>query len=202
MEAVIVMQTVSSMGITSIVIKKSIFTAHLLPILSETDVNLALKLAKETHPDATHYTYAYVLGADGSQFRYSDDGEPSGTAGLIIYDVLKKNHLTHVLAIIIRDFGGIKLGTGGLIRAYREATTKVLSASQITPFIQIVTLSFECRYEDWPIIENRLATYQASDKSFADNVRCTYHIPTSSVDEVTAILRDISKNQIKWTIHQ
>ena len=104
-------------------IKNSKFIALVYPIEKNTDIDICLKKAKAKYPNATHYCYAYIL----DQVKYAnDDGEPNGTAGIPILLVLEKQNLNHVLCIVVRYFGKIKLGAGGLVRAYTKSTTEVL----------------------------------------------------------------------------
>ena len=107
-----------------IVINKSRFIGILCPVSDVEEVSLYLEEAKELYPGATHYCYAYIIDAFK---KASDDGEPSKTAGMPMLNVLEKNGLDHVLAIVIRYFGGVKLGAGGLVRAYSQSVVETLS---------------------------------------------------------------------------
>ncbi|MFA6889619.1 MAG: YigZ family protein [Bacilli bacterium] len=182
----------------SLTIKKSLFVCHLIPISDEFTAKQVLEAIKVSTPNATHHCYAYIFGPAGEHFRYYDDKEPSGTAGLIIYDVLQKNAMTNVLAVVVRDFGGIKLGSGGLIRAYRRACSDALAKANLIPYIEWTTLCFTCRYEDWPVVENRCLSFTLIDKSFTEGVSCTYRLPKAIVNETKALLINLTKNQIIW----
>ena len=104
-------------------IKNSKFISLIFQINQKEEINKYLNQTKEKYPNATHYCYAYIL----EQEKYaSDDGEPSGTAGIPILLVLEKQKLNHVLCIVVRYFGKIKLGAGGLVRAYTKSATEVL----------------------------------------------------------------------------
>jgi len=111
-----------------IVINKSRFIGILIPISDVEEVALYLEEAKELYPGATHYCYAYIID---TLKKASDDGEPSKTAGMPMLNVLEKNNLDHVLAIVVRYFGGIKLGAGGLVRAYSQSVVETLAHSEI-----------------------------------------------------------------------
>lgn len=110
------------------VVKKSRFIARLVPVESRQDVNAALARAKQDYPDARHHCWAYLLGnpEDATSAGMNDDGEPAGTAGKPILHVLQHGHLGNALVIVIRYFGGIKLGAAGLVRAYSAATGQLL----------------------------------------------------------------------------
>ena len=106
-----------------IIINKSKFIGIVKKIYSNNDINILLQNIKEKYSDATHICYAYILP---NTEKYNDDGEPLGTAGIPILDVLKKNELCYVIAIVIRYFGGIKLGSNGLIRAYSNTISSLI----------------------------------------------------------------------------
>ena len=105
-------------------IKKSIFIGHAFFVKSEEEALEILGRVKEEHRSATHNCHAYIIGEDGLTQRYSDDGEPSGTAGIPMLEVLKKEDMRNVLVIVTRYFGGTKLGAGGLVRAYTYLVVK------------------------------------------------------------------------------
>lgn len=133
------LKSVENTTIHEIVINKSRFIGILEPIDQVENVPHVLEHYQQVYPDATHYCFAYVIG---SHEKASDNGEPSGTAGLPMLNVLKKNELQNILAIVIRYFGGIKLGAGGLVRAYTQATTQALDQADIvtkekTPYYAI-----------------------------------------------------------------
>lgn len=101
-------------------IKKSIFHNYAIPVNSVEDVQEKLAQLKEQYPTANHHCYAYIIGNNQEVQKYSDDGEPSKTAGYPMMEVLKKHDLTNILVVSVRYFGGIKLGAGGLVRAYTK----------------------------------------------------------------------------------
>lgn len=105
---------------TNIVINKSEFINYLAPVRSVEEANQFLDSLRVTHKDANHHCYAYIIGDHQEIQKYSDDGEPSKTAGLPMIEVLKKHDLTDVIIVCVRYFGGIKLGAGGLVRAYTK----------------------------------------------------------------------------------
>lgn len=107
-------------------IDKSIFIAMLYPIDHQEDILLCINDAKQKYPKATHYCHASIFGINGEHQTLSDDGEPSRTAGIPILEVLKHHDVTNILCVVIRYFGGIKLGAGGLVRAYTKASADVI----------------------------------------------------------------------------
>ena len=108
-------------------IKGSEFIAYAIPVKNKEDIKKELEAVKKEYYDAKHHCYAYILGYDKNKtIKYSDDGEPNKTAGLPIFTVLNSYDVTDILVVVIRYFGGIKLGTGGLVKAYTKATAELL----------------------------------------------------------------------------
>jgi len=111
--------------------KRSKFIAYAFPVKSVDEVKTELEMLRKEYYDARHVCWAYMLGADRNEFRSSDDGEPSGTAGKPILGQINSNELTDICVAVVRYFGGIKLGTSGLIVAYREAAAEAIGAARI-----------------------------------------------------------------------
>jgi uncharacterized YigZ family protein len=111
--------------------KGSKFIAHAFPVTCEGDVKIRLQELRKEYHDARHHCYAYALGPDRSAYRVNDDGEPAGTAGKPIFGQIQSKGLTYVLVVVIRYFGGIKLGIPGLINAYRSAAKEALENSNV-----------------------------------------------------------------------
>ncbi len=159
-------------------IKKSKFYVLLYKIDNESDIDKYLKEAKDNYKDATHYCYAYKVKASK---KCSDDGEPSGTAGLPILDVLDKKNIDNVLCIVVRYFGGIKLGAGGLIRAYANSVKEALDNNLIVELIDGLEIKLEVNYEDKKDIEYL----------FRDNIK-----EANYLDKISYILR-IKKDDLE-----
>lgn len=111
--------------------KNSKFFGYAFPILIEDDVKLQLETLKKRHHAARHFCYAYQLGVENVTFRINDDGEPNNTAGMPIYGQIKSFDVTNILIVVVRYFGGVKLGVGGLINAYKTSAQLSLQASTI-----------------------------------------------------------------------
>ncbi|MGE4320624.1 MAG: YigZ family protein [Acholeplasmataceae bacterium] len=129
-----------------IVINKSDFIGLLYPITSKEDIETYLLDAKTKYPKATHYCYAATLGQNRAWATYQDDGEPKGTAGLPILDVIDHHNLTNALLVVIRYFGGIKLGAGGLVRAYSNAASEVLKIANFYEKKEVYTYTITFPY--------------------------------------------------------
>ncbi|PWE00164.1 IMPACT family protein [Marinilabilia rubra] len=111
--------------------KGSKFLAFAWPVQNEDEINEHVEAIKKKYHDARHHCFAWELGIDGMNFRMNDDGEPSGTAGKPILGQIHSHEVTNVLVVVVRYFGGVKLGTGGLIQAYKAATADALSKAEI-----------------------------------------------------------------------
>ena len=150
-------------NINTIIINKSKFIALTYHIDSLNEINNKLEEVKKKYKDATHYCYAYIL--DNFE-KANDNGEPSGTAGLPILNVLKKENLNHVLCIVVRYFGGIKLGAGGLIRAYSNATKEAIIAKKYNKGY-IIKVNID--YNNIKQIEYQLNNSIIIEKNFNEN---------------------------------
>ena len=120
---------------TLTIIERSKFISYLFPCESKTAANEILDSIRKKHYDATHVCYAYIIREDIDIYKSSDDGEPSQTAGAPILNVLKRNNLTNVLCVVVRYFGGIKLGAGGLTRAYSSSAISVVENSCFVTYV-------------------------------------------------------------------
>ena len=140
----ILLNTIESDVLVEQEITKSKFLTYLSPIDSEDEAKEILKAIKKEHPKAAHHCSAYVVGEIE---RSNDDGEPSSSAGLPMLQVLRGNNLTGVIAVVVRYFGGIKLGVGGLIRAYGSSVTQAIEASTILYPSDVYTMTLNFPYE-------------------------------------------------------
>ena len=131
-------------------VNKSIFYTDLIKVYSKDEVIDELNKIKEKYKDATHYCYAYII--DDIK-KSSDDGEPGGTAGVPIMETLNNKDLNYVLCVVTRYFGGIKLGAGGLVRAYRKATIEALNNSELLDLIDGYELKIEVAYSEQKDLE-------------------------------------------------
>lgn len=113
-------------------IKKSRFLCYMHKCLSEEEAKAFLQRIKKEHPNATHHCYAFIIGEQNELQRSNDDGEPSGTAGVPILECLMNNQMQDIIAVVVRYFGGIKLGAGGLIRAYSKSVSTALKSAVLT----------------------------------------------------------------------
>lgn len=182
-----------------ILVKGSRFIATLHPCEHLEQALANISAAAQKFPDATHHCYAYKIGVgDQALFRYSDDGEPSGTAGRPIYQSIESKNVTNLVAVVTRYFGGVKLGTGGLIRAYSGATVAALEAAHCVVLHKKVALKLTFNYGFSNAVHQVVERYQATieDKKF-DESPC-YIIELKQTDEAqfSADLRDLTKGSV------
>lgn len=143
------MKEITGCSETETVINKSRFIGYVCAAATEEKAIEKLNERKKQYSDATHNCYAYIIGQNSGIMRYSDAGEPQGTAGIPILEVLKKNEICNILAVVTRYFGGILLGSGGLIRAYTKACSDALSGAQITDIVKTDLYKISLSYAAW-----------------------------------------------------
>jgi uncharacterized YigZ family protein len=139
--------TIKTKSVGQITEKRSKFLAFAHPVESAEEVKSIVDECRKEFYDARHVCWAYMIGPQGEQFRANDDGEPSGTAGKPILGQIKSNELTNILVLVVRYFGGIKLGTSGLIAAYKEAAAEALANATIIEKTVDEQLSFSYQYQ-------------------------------------------------------
>lgn len=157
----------------TIIIKKSKFITKLIYVNSIDEINKYLEEIKKEFKDSTHICYAYIVNG---QEKCVDDGEPSGTAGLPILNILKKNNLTNILAIVIRYFGGIKLGAGGLVRAYSNSVNDTLKLTEIIELEEGYLVELEFNYDQVKLVDYILNDKTIIKKEYNDNVVYSFYL--------------------------
>lgn len=161
------MKSIISNNKKEYIINKSRFICNMICVNDIEDVNKYLLEIKNKYKDATHNCYAYIV--DGFE-KCSDDGEPAGTAGIPILNVLKNNELNHILCIVTRYFGGIKLGTGGLVRAYTKSVTNCIDENNICNLIPGIELKITFSYDNIKQIDNYLKDIKIISKEFNNDI--------------------------------
>ena len=137
--------------------KRSLFIGHALHVETEEEAQAFIKQIKKKYSDATHNCFAYLLG-DGSVARYSDDGEPQGTAGMPMLETIRKSGVCDVCVVSTRYFGGILLGAGGLVRAYSHSTAIALEGAQIVTYLPYTEYELRCGYSEYQKYSNILSS--------------------------------------------
>lgn len=182
--------TVHTGGQAEITEKKSRFIANVFPVSTEEEAFTRLEEIRKKYWDARHNCWAYVLGSDPPSERMSDDGEPAGTAGKPILEVIRGRALTDVLVVVTRYFGGTLLGTGGLVRAYTAAAAEGIGHSKIITRIYGFRLHITIDYADWGKIQYSLGKRNLSPEecSYTDKVELDILV---SEDEEEGLRKDV-----------
>ncbi len=189
-------KTVEKASSAEFVEKKSRFIGYVTPIKTQEEAVSFINTIKSKHWDATHNVYAYVLKDNNIQ-RYSDDGEPSGTAGVPVLDVILKSGVVDVCVVVTRYFGGTLLGAGGLVRAYAHGSKIALEAGNIITMGLCSVLCAEVDYSFYDRLTKLLEDFKANviTTDYADNVKVTFSISKSSADDISEKLTDLSNGQ-------
>ncbi|PMS21732.1 hypothetical protein C0Z18_07750 [Trinickia dabaoshanensis] len=178
-------------------IRKSRFIAHAIPVADRDAAMQALRLLREAHPSATHVCWALLAGGQSGM---SDDGEPSGTAGRPILEVLRHHDLDGVLAAVVRYYGGVKLGAGGLVRAYTDAIATALAQAQRVERIAQAQLMVEIDYSDEARIRRWMEQegVELIDSVYGFAVRLVLRMPATMCDAARAALRDLTQGRVRF----
>lgn len=179
------MQTITSEYTLEDSIKKSRFIGILFPCQSEIDIAKALQQCQLTHPNASHIAFAYrIKTSNGFISRFNDAGEPSGTAGKPIFQYLEGNDLINVLLTVIRYFGGIKLGAGGLTRAYGNTAKQVIEIAELLPYIEHTEQTLTLDYKELQMLEYQLKKLEGKiiNQNFTEQVQLTVELPKANLN--------------------
>lgn len=187
-------RTVEQLGQAEIVIEKSTFIGYAKPVSNEEEALAFIQEIKKKHRDATHNVPAYVLGEHNEIQRCNDDGEPSGTAGVPVLEVLKKEDVRDVVVVVTRYFGGIKLGTGGLVRAYTRGAKIALEAAKIITKVLYQVIVVTVDYTMLGALQNQLRLNQYDTKDIIYDELVHLHVWVEQ-DDVANFKAQI----IEWT---
>ncbi len=183
------MNSIVGSSTSTIEIKKSEFITSLKNVNTVDEAKEFIDSINKKYPEARHNCYAYIIG---SIERCSDDGEPSGTAGLPILNVLQHNDMQNIVCVVTRYFGGIKLGAGGLVRAYSKSVSNALIEAKIISLVKGYILSINFDYSDNKVIDYKLKNYKILSKEYLSKIEYTLHIKQSDYEEVGNILKGIN----------
>ncbi len=191
-----VYKTVAEESETLIIEKKSKFYSHVKPVDNEADALAYLNEMRSKYSDATHNVYAYVID-ENNIFRYSDDGEPGGTAGMPVLDTIRKSGLVDVIVVVTRYFGGTLLGTGGLVHAYSASAKKGLLESGIITRIMCDVLAVKVSYELSGKLQYMLAEggYMVEDTVYENEVTFYVCSPLEETERLKAELIEITNGK-------
>ena len=194
-------KTVAQESETLIIEKKSKFYSHVKPVDNEADALEYLSQMRSKYSDATHNVYAYVID-ENNIFRYSDDGEPGGTAGMPVLDTIRKAGITDVIVVVTRYFGGTLLGTGGLVHAYGASAKKGLLESGVIIRTMCDIISVKVSYELAGKIQYKLASdgHMLEDTVYADDVTFYICSPKDETERLIDKLTDFSSGRAEIAI--
>lgn len=177
--------------------RKSEFIGYCTPVTTEEEAIAFVNSIKKKHSDATHNVYAYVL-RQGQAQRFSDDGEPHGTAGMPVLDSIRKADLTDVAIVVTRYFGGILLGTGGLVRAYTAGAVGAIKEAEIIEMVDFALISVKAGYSEYQKIMPIVSAYNAKteDSDFAMDVTLTLKVRAEQEEKFRADLIEATNGRI------
>ena len=191
--------TVGSIGKGEYVEKKSRFLGEIHPVLTEAEAAAVVAAARKKYYDARHHCYAWILGEDGSTKKASDDGEPSGTAGIPMLKVLDGAGIRNAVVVVTRYFGGTLLGTGGLVRSYTNAAQEALADARIVRMCCCRVIGIDTEYSLldrvlYYLKQNRIAPY---DQVYSDRVSLKITVEEDRADGVVEDLVSLSKGTVR-----
>lgn len=193
-------KTLCERAVCEYVEKKSRFIAAVAPVASEDEARAFVAEIRKQHYDARHNVWAYVL-RDGVK-RYSDDGEPQGTAGIPVLSVLEQNGLENSVCVVTRYFGGILLGAGGLVRAYTHTASLGVAAAGIAEVLPCSICTVTVAYHLYSVVQTLLRDFNAAvdNSAFSDTVTLTARLLPDSIDSFKAALADATGGQAAFAV--
>jgi uncharacterized YigZ family protein len=185
-----------------LIIKRSHFIAEAVPVESPEAARMILKCKRLEHPDAAHVVHAFTVGSERQFMGMSDDGEPSGTSGKPVLEVLKGRGITNVMLTIVRYFGGTKLGTGGLVRAYSESAAGALDRLKTTELIKYRRFSIAAEYSFYQPLVAAAAEYRCKieNESFGTGVEVSGLVPDVQAEAFRTAAIDLSSGRANVTL--
>ena len=181
-------------GMDQIIIEKSRFIGYAKPIKTEEEAIEFVNEIEKKHKDATHNVWAYTLGKSMNIQRYSDDGEPQGTAGIPTLEVIKKEDLRDVVVVVTRYFGGVKLGAGGLVRAYTKGAKVGIDAGKVVSKVLYKDVRIKIDYNQLGKVQNEIMNmnYFIKDTIYEDNVVLVIYSRENEVSDLISKITDIT----------
>ncbi len=190
-------RTLRAFGQDEIIIQKSRFIGWAAPCADEAAALSLLEEARTRYRDARHHCYAYIIGANQGVMRYSDDGEPGGTAGLPIIETMRARGVTDCCVVVTRYFGGILLGTGGLTRAYRSGCRIALDKAGVVEMIPSAEYLCEVDYALWDRVRYEMAACPAEmgETAYADRVSFAFAVREADEESVLGLLTRVTNGR-------
>jgi uncharacterized YigZ family protein len=203
--------SVAGMSVHEIEIKRSRFLCALAPVTSEDAARAVIAARRRAEPGARHHCHAFVLGPDGRTRRSSDDGEPAGTAGTPILEVLRRRELTDTVAVVTRYFGGVLLGAGGLIRAYGQSVSDALEVAGVLEHRRLGLVEVAVSYDRAGRLENdlRASPYLLHATRFGESARFEVGLAPGESERFASWLADSTNGEATttelgetWVVHR
>ena len=193
------MKVPTSNSSTESIIKGSRFLSESFMISSQAEVRELIKKQKQKYADATHVCHAFICGKNAEIMGMSDDGEPGGTAGRPMLDVLKGRGVTNILVTVTRWFGGTLLGTGGLVKAYGDGAKDVLEKTTFEELVEKSAFSLECDYQQYQIVKKIFEGYQISDtaEDFGELIAISGQIHASEFESFKSAVFDKTNGKVE-----
>ena len=182
-----------------LIIKGSRFLSEVFIIQNQAEVRTIIKEQKNKYPDATHVCHAFISGKNAEVMGMSDDGEPGGTAGRPMLDVLKGRSVTNILVTVTRWFGGTLLGTGGLVHAYGDSVKQVLDKLELVELIDKSSFSFKCDYAQYQVLKKLMQNYKLYDvtEDFGSVITVSGQIAVMAADDFKERIFDSTNGQVQ-----
>ena len=187
-------KTLHKFGVDEYIVEKSTFIGYAKPIKTEEEAIEFVNEIKKKHKDATHNVWAYTVGENMNIQRYSDDGEPQGTAGIPTLEVIKKEDLRDVVVVVTRYFGGIKLGAGGLVRAYTKGAKIGIEAGIVIEKVKYTEVKIKIEYTQLGKIQNEIMNlgFTVKDTIYSDDVEIIVYSKVEDVESLKDRIIDIT----------
>lgn len=195
-------KTLYEFGEDKFEVEKSVFIGYAKPIKTEEEAKDFIQEIKKKHRDARHNVWAYTLGQNMNIQRYSDDGEPQGTAGIPTLEVIKKENIKDAVVVVTRYFGGIKLGAGGLVRAYTKGAKIGLEAAQIVEKVLFEEARVVIDYNLLGKVQNELSSMEIhiEDTLYTEGVELVLYVRKELIEDVKSKMIDISNGKAKFIL--
>lgn len=187
-------KTLHKFGVDEYIVEKSTFIGYAKPIKTEEEAIAFVNEIKKKHKDATHNVWAYTVGENMNIQRYSDDGEPQGTAGIPTLEVIKKEDLRDVVVVVTRYFGGIKLGAGGLVRAYTKGAKVGIEAGIVIEKVKYTEVKIKIEYTQLGKIQNEIMNlgFTVKDTIYSEDVEIIVYSKVEDVESLKDRMIDIT----------
>lgn len=195
-------KSIHNFGRDEVIVNKSRFIGSSMPVNSEEEALEFIEKIRKEFKDASHNVYAYVIGENSNLQRFSDDGEPSGTAGMPVLNVINQEKLRNTVVVVTRYFGGVLLGAGGLVRAYSKGAKIGLESGMIVDKVLYNEISASVDYTMLGKMENELAknNFIIKDKIFEENVTLKIISDNENMDRLNAVINDVTSGRADITV--